>query len=461
MLRKDFVPKGPLAWRFRMAPVAALAFAAFLSSGAQAQSDAKPAAPKNDAPADQHILGDWGGLRSDLHDDGVDLTFDYTGQVGANVAGGKRTGVDYAQQLQFKADVDWGVLAGAKGFSTHVIAVNRAGRNLGTDYVGDNPFQPQSVYGGAGNVLIHLVEAYGEEKLADGRVDIAAGRLPVGEDFATSPLYCDFLNTAVCGYPHSLPAKVGFTAFPNSTWGARVRIAPVAHLYIQGGAYQVRPQFGGRAGFDWGWSGTTGTYFPLEVGYEPVLGAAELPGHYKLGFAHDTSDYPDVLRDASGLPFVLTGAPPAQHGGRNSAYLLADQMVHRSGKGPTDGLILLGGYVRSDRDTSQFSRFAFLGAIAPSPLAGRPHDNIGAVMAWAKISDPLTETQALQAAAGLPLANDAVGVQSRETIAEARYEIALGKGLTLTPDIQYIIRPGAARTYPNATVVGLQLKADF
>jgi len=121
----------------------------------------------------------------------------------------------------------------------------------------------------------------------------------------------------------------------------------------------------------------------------------------------------------------------------------------------------MGGYVRSDRDTSQFSRFAFAGAIAPSPLASRPHDNIGAVVAWAKISDPLAETEALQAAAGLPLADHAVGVQSREIIAEARYEIALSKGLSLTPDIQYVIRPGAARTYPDATVVGVQLKADF
>jgi porin len=438
-----------------------LVFAACLSSAAQAQNDAKPAAPKNDAPAEQHIFGDWSGLRTDLHSQGIDLSAEYIGQVAGNVAGGKRDGVDYAQQLQFKADVDWNVLADLKGFSTHVILVNRAGRNLGTDYVGDNLFQPQSVYGGGGDVLVHLVEAYGEEKLADGRVDIAAGRLPVGEDFATSPLYCDFLNTAVCGYPHSLPAKVGFTAFPNSTWGARVRIAPTEHFYVQGGAYQVRPQFGGRAGFDWGWSGTTGTYYPVEVGYEPVLGAEELPGHYKLGFAHDTTDYPDVLRDASGEPFVLTGATPSQHGGRNSAYLLADQMVHRSGAGPANGLILLGGYVRSDRDTSQFSRFVFLGAVVPSPLAGRPHDNVGLVLASAKISDPLVKTEILQATEGLPLADGAVGVQSRETIAEVRYEIALSKGLSLTPDFQYIIRPGAARTYPNATVVGVQVKADF
>lgn len=440
---------------------AALSFALLLSSGAQAQGQPKPAAPKNDAPAEQHIFGDWGGIRSDLHGRGIDLSLDYTGQVAANVAGGRRSGNDYAQQIQFKADADWSVLAGVKGFTTHAILVSRAGRNLGADYVGDNLFQSQSVYGGAGDVLVHLVEAYGEEKLAAGRIDIAAGRLAVGEDFATSPLYCDFLNTAICGYPHSLPAKVGFTAFPNSTWGARARVAPLPHLYLQGGAYQVRPQFGGRGGFDWGWSGTTGTYFPVEVGYEPVVGAAGLPGHYKLGFAHDTSDYFDVLRDASGRPFVATGARPARRSGRNSAYLLADQMVHRSGDGPSDGLILLGGYVRSDRDTSQFSRFAFFGAIAPSPFPSRSHDNIGVVVAWAKISDPLAETEALQAAAGLPLADQAVGVQSRETIVEARYQIALDRGLRLTPDIQYIAHPGAARTFPNATAIGLQVEADF
>jgi porin len=269
------------------------------------------------------------------------------------------------------------------------------------------------------------------------------------------------MNTAVCGYPHSLPAKVGFTAFPNSTWGVRARISPVDHLYLQGGVYQVRPAFGGRSGFDWGNSGTTGAYLPLEVGYEPLLGSKAMPGHYKFGLAYDTSRYPDVLSDAAGLPFVLTGAAPESHHGRGSVYLLADQMVRRFGKGPDNGLVLLGGYVRSDRDTSQFSRFAFLGAIAPSPLPNRPHDNVGAVVSWAKISPNLALTQVLQAQAGLPLADDAVGVQSDETIFEGRYDVALRPGLSLMPDVQYVVHPGAARTYPTATVLALQVKASF
>ena len=38
--------------------------------------------------------------------------------------------------------------------------------------------------------LAHLVYLYGEQQFDNGRVDIAAGRLPVGNYFATSPLYC-------------------------------------------------------------------------------------------------------------------------------------------------------------------------------------------------------------------------------------------------------------------------------
>jgi carbohydrate-selective porin OprB len=98
MLRKVLAAKGAPTPLLRRAPLALLAVAACLSSAAHAQSPAKPAAPKNNAPAAQHLFGDWGGLLSDLHNKGVDLSFDYTGQVGANVAGGKKTGIDYAQQ---------------------------------------------------------------------------------------------------------------------------------------------------------------------------------------------------------------------------------------------------------------------------------------------------------------------------------------------------------------------------
>ncbi|MBI1360581.1 MAG: hypothetical protein GC155_09920 [Alphaproteobacteria bacterium] len=417
--------------------------------------------PKNEAPQPQHLLGDWGGFRSGLHDDGIDLSAAYTGQGAYNVSGGMDTGAAYAQQLQLGVDIDWKKLAGLNGFSTHAVFINRAGNNVSTDYVGDNLIQAQSIYGGAGDVLVHLVDVYGDLKLAKGRIDIAAGRLPVGEDYATSPLYCQFLNTAVCGYPNAIAAKAGFSTFPNSTWGARVRVATAKHLYVQAGAYEVRPRAGGRSGFDWGWSGTTGTYYPVEVGYEPVFGPNMLEGHYKAGFAHDTSDYPDLYRDQNGDPFAATGLPQLQHGGRDSTYVLADQMIVRNAAGPERGLIVTGGYVWSDKATSQLSRFFFLGLTDKGFLASRPDDVLGIVFAKESISGSVTATQQIQATMNQPLLMDAPGVQSEETVIEAHYDWAAHPGLTLTPDIQYIMHPGGAETYPDAVVIGAQLAADF
>ncbi|HEX3487524.1 MAG TPA: carbohydrate porin [Micropepsaceae bacterium] len=426
-----------------------------------ASSADDPAKPGNTQPETQHIFGDWGGLRTSLATKGIDLSLGYIGQLAANVSGGKRAGFDYAQQLEFKADFDWGKIANLSGFSTHAIFVNRLGRNLSSDYIGDNVFQAQSMYGGGGNVVVHLAELYGEQAFLGGKVDVAAGRLLVGEDYATSPLYCDFMSTAVCGYPNSLAAKAGFTTFPNSTWGARVRVAALEHLYVQAGAYQVRPEAGGNTGLNWGWSGTTGTYYPFEVGYEPAYGSSRLNGHYKLGFVHDTSNYPDLLEDENGLAFAETGNPAAMHNGRNSLYFLADQMLYRSGQKPEDGLILLGGFVSSDKSTSQFSRFAFFGLTDQGIIASRPDDSFGVLVAWQEVSDALAATQALQAANGMPLEKSAQGIQSHESLIEARYNIAVSPGLAIMPDVQYVVHPDAARVLPNSVVVGIQMKANL
>jgi phage terminase large subunit-like protein len=42
---------------------------------------------------------------------------------------------------------------------------------------------------------------------------------------------------------------------------------------------------------------------------------------------------------------------------------------------------------------------------------------------------------------------------------EANYHIKLYPGLYLMPDLQYIIRPSAASTYPNAWVAGFRISA--
>lgn len=407
----------------------------------------KPAKPKADAPQPKHLLGNW---NKSLSDKGVDLSVRYEGDLAAVVSGGKRRGVDYAQQVELNVDADWGKIAGLTGLKSTTTFVNRAGQNASAR-TGDTLLQIQPMYGGTHHAIVHLVQAFVDWKSDKGTVDIAAGRLPVGNDFGTSPYYCEFMDTALCGYPHSLPAKRGFTAFPNSTWGARLRIAPSSKIYAQGGVYQVRPQYGGKYGFDWGWSGTTGTYFPFEVGWEPSFGPSQLNGHYKLGFTTDTSRYKDNLFDAGGVPYPISGNAPAKHGGRHSIYLLGDQMIERNGKGPENGLVLLAGVVGSDKETSKISHFAFAAVRDQGLISSRPDDVAGVMIAHAQMSKRLTTAQQLS---GDPL-------QTAEWVVEGTYRVAVTDGLTVSPDVQYFVHPNAQKSIPNALALSARLEINF
>jgi porin len=240
----------------------------------------------------QHLFGDWGGVRTYLGDLGIDFNLDYTTETAGNVSGGLRQGIDFAQQIGMQLDLDWQKLAGIQGFSTHFAAVNRAGRNLSTDYIGDNVLQAQEIYGAGFDMAVHGVWLYGQQKLFDDRVDIVFGRVFPGMDFAASPLYCNFMTLTICGHPRALTAEQGFIDWPQNTWGGRVRARPTPETYVMVGVYASQPfPAGGRSGFDWSTNRVTGAFYVGELAWEPVFGRDQLPGHYKIGLGYDTSNF--------------------------------------------------------------------------------------------------------------------------------------------------------------------------
>ena len=91
------------------------------------------------------------------------------------------------------------------------------------------------------------------------------------------------------------------------------------------------------------------------------------------------------------------------------------------------------------------------------PFLSRPENQVGFEVAYGRVSPSLTQVAQLQAEFGLPLGNGASGVETHEIILEANYYTAL----YLMPDLQYIIRPSAGTTYPNAWVAGFRLSATF
>ncbi|MBE7212023.1 MAG: carbohydrate porin [Gluconacetobacter diazotrophicus] len=406
-----------------------------------------------------HLLGDWGGALPWLQDRGIDPYVAFTGEAAGNPTGGRQRSGAWAQQLTLSADLDWFRIAGIRGLTTHATVVHRVGSNL-SGSIG-NLFNVQEIYGGGGYVA-RLAYLTMEQVMAGGRIDLMAGRMESGTDFAASSLYCSFMNLGLCPNPEApylngRAGNGGFQIFPYSSWGGRVRLRPLPALYLQLGVFELNPSLSPEDGWNWSTSGSTGVQFPVEAGFTPGHGPHGLPGHYKVGALFDTAIHQDVLNGVDGGDDVGLGVPGRPRRGDTEIYALADQMVMRTGPGNLAGLIVLGGFVWAGRATAEIERFGFGGLTWAGPIAARPKDSVGFLGLFGTINERLAATEAIQQANRLPLAGAAAGIQSSEVDLELDYTATVLKAITLKPNLQYIVRPGASSRYGNALVVGFQI----
>jgi porin len=134
-----------------------------------------------------------------------------------------------------------------------------------------------------------------EQNFDNKLINTKSGFSPMGEDFGHTPFVCDFQKTGFCAHPQNLGSSSGWDDYPVGTWGGRIRITPVPAFYIETGAYDVNPTHGLREnGLDMKTSGCTGAIISIEAGNTSALGAAQMPGHYKVGAYYDTSDAASV-----------------------------------------------------------------------------------------------------------------------------------------------------------------------
>jgi porin len=188
-----------------------------------------------DVPPGERLFGDWDDPQSYLGSRGINIQISALTEFAGNVSGGVKQGATFSSQIGFNNDINWERLAGITGLSTHIIIVNRSGSSDSTLF-GDNLLPVQEIYGSGGDVAVHLVSAYAQETLFNHRLDFAAGRMNVENDFASSGLYCNYMNNELCGDPKALPGgDIGHSAYPDAAWGARVHVLPTPDTYITTG----------------------------------------------------------------------------------------------------------------------------------------------------------------------------------------------------------------------------------
>ena len=360
-------------------------------------------------------------------------------------------------QYALEYDQDWYKLAGIPGLETHAIAVGRYGINVGPNF-GDTLDQTQEIYGAGGNVVVHLVFFYAEETLAHGRVNVAAGRFPMENDFDSNPLNCNFMNNSLCGNPKGITDNAANASYPDAQWAIRARVRPIPSLYIQTGIFFTEDNTysktdGYRSGFHLNGAHIDGEAFPIEAGYSPTIGPDQMPGHYKVGF---------MFENTAHTSWDLPTNPPEVRKGGTQAWVSVDQMLRRQGPGATDGIIVIGNYNHNDPRYSVRADQFNIAAIDRDFWKARPVDTIGVLFNYQTISSRLSRIQSEEIEFGLPVSGPfgtfpgAQGVMNHVFNVELNYQIHVFRGVTFAPDFQYFIRPNGQANLPDAALIGFK-----
>lgn len=398
-----------------------------------------------------HLFGDWSGLRTRLEEQGFTPTLSFVTDIAGNPIGGRDQGLTHADNLGLDLLFDLDKLFGLKGGSFVVSMSQRSGTSLSRKYVG-NVFTVQQVYGGQ---TFHLIDVAYQQELFDERAEFRLGRIATGDDFLVSLYNYLFMQNGFDGNPVGIFFNSpGMTAYPDATWGVRLKVRPTERTYIMSGVYNGDPSIRDidNNGADLSLDGPV--FVITEVGYQRngLPGDSRLLGNYKAGFWYDDSRFTD-FRTAG------YGASSSSRRGSWGFYGLFDQVLVPFGEATGNrGFGVFGSFiVAPDESISQMPYFFTAGVACRGIFDSRPRDTAGVALVYGNFSSDLRHAQERQ-----QQLDSTVAVQKYETVLELTYRLYFQKtALFFQPDLQYVIRPGGTGKFDDALVLGCQVGVNF
>lgn len=405
------------------------------------------------------MLGDWGGLRSELLEKGYKFNIQYTGEGASNVKGGysSHTTGRYSDQLTLGTNLDLQKVFGWNDSEFQLTVTERSGRNLTNEGIADpragGLTSVQEVYG-RGQTW-RLTQLWYRQGFLGGALDIKLGRVGVGEDFGS--FSCKFQNLAFCGAQIGNWAGDAVYNWPVSQWGGRLKIQLAENTFVQAGAYEQNPSYleTGNA-FKLSGSGNEGTLFPVELVHSTSIGEQRLPGEFRAGAYYSTRSWSDV--------YDLENGQPEERNRKYGYWIVGKQQVYQDPDFAARGLTLFANATLHDKETSFIDRYVQVGLFYSAPFASRPDDEIGVGLARIHVNDRVRNAQQrANAQSGAVDYADPIHVplQGSETSMEIYYGFAATKWLTLRPNIQIIADPGGVDQVSTAWVAGLKLETSF
>ena len=406
------------------------------------------------------MTGDWGGERTKLIEQGIDIKADYVGEVGANLHGGYNDDktARYSDQFGLGVALDLQKLWGWDNTQAKIQLTNRNGQNISNDRVGDpragTLSSSQEVYG-RGH-MVRLTQLWIQHQFLDGKLDVKAGYFGEGEDFNTFP--CEFQNLAFCGSQVGNWATNLWYNWPVSQAALRIKYNITPELYAQIGAYNQNPsQLEHGNGFKLSGSGTKGTVLPVELVWSPKVN--DLPGEYRVGYYKSTAPADDVK-----VNITTDGEDYRVRDSKHGYWFVVQQQLTSHNGDPSRGLNIAANATFHDKATNIVDNYQSLMFVYKGPFDARPKDDIGIGAARIHVNDDVKKSaEQINASIGATDYNDPLYSPLRST--EYNYELNYGfhvtNWLTVRPNLQYITHPGGVDKVDNALVAGLKIQSTF
>ena len=240
----------------------------------------------------------------------------------------------------------------------------------------------------------------------------------------------------------------GPSVFPTSSVGLRVGYLPTPETYVQAVVLDGVPgdpdnPRGTHIQFNDG----DGALRVVEVGYIPgkaqggESASRDQTDKYAVGVWSYTSRFEDLVD-------VDAGGDPLMRKGNRGFYVLAERTLHRGTRNPdshADGFIRYG---RANADFNQFSSYFQTGLVFSGMVAGRSEDQFAVSYSTARTGDKHRLAAFIAGAEAT----------SHESVWEATYRAYMAPWLSVQPNIQYVINPGADAQIKNATVLGVRFE---
>jgi porin len=294
---------------------------------------------------------------------------------------------------------------------------------------------------------LYLYELWFQQELWEGAVSLRVGQLAADAEFANSDYGSLFLN-ATFGWPTFLANNIPNVgpAYPKGAPGVRLALQPASWLTVQAAVYQgdAFADASNRHGVSWDLQRQSGYLWmgELQGRWCEHAESRGLPGAAKAGFWLHSGDF--AAADSSS---------DTVHPGNGGIYAVVDQRVWRpDGDGDPDRGVGWFGRVAAGPQDRNFIGFYFDGGITCQGLVpSRDADTFGIAFAFGR---PTADARrALEAGGGTPAA--------AEMVLEATYQCELTPWLSVQPDLQFVINPGAVTDLRNALVAGVRVSVVF